>query len=430
MRVIRVASLILMQLAVGLAPAMAQAPGARPPGGPAAAGAGEVRGTVVDSGTKIGIGAASVAVWSRADSALVAGAIANPDGSFRIDGLRPGRYALRVSMIGYTTLWTQDVTITGASPRMNAGVIALAAAPIALVSVEANAERAVVIAPDRNSYRAKDVAPAATNASEVLETVPALEVDADGKLSLRGNENVVVQINGRPTPIRGAQLGAYLRQMPANTIERVEVVPNPSAKQDPEGMAGIVNIVLKQNVDLGSSGGVTATTSTADRHSFSANYGQQSGPWMMSLSYGFNDDSRSVVGLNDRTRLNGGAPLSYTEQDMAGTNAMRGHNVNGAVDYKLNRRDLLTATAMFNRRGQNEDMETDYTYLDGDRSLVDRFDRIRDARNRSWMADASLGFRRQFEPQRHEVTAELRFNHQDDDERSLQWRAQEAVAAT
>src|SRR3979411_3308102 len=84
-------------------------------------------------------------------------------------------------------------------------------------------------APGRSAYRAKDVAPAAGNASEVLDAVPSVQVDADGKVSLRGNENVAVQINGRPSPIRGPQLGAYLKGLPANIVERVEVIPNPSA---------------------------------------------------------------------------------------------------------------------------------------------------------------------------------------------------------
>ncbi|MBD0320629.1 MAG: TonB-dependent receptor plug domain-containing protein, partial [Gemmatimonadetes bacterium] len=107
---------------------------------------------------------------------------------------------------------------------------------MALEALTVEAERpAISIAPDRNSYSTRDVAPAATTASEVLESVPSVQVDTDGKVSLRGNENVVVQINGRPSPIRGEQLAGYLRQLPANTLDRVEVIPNPSARHDPEG---------------------------------------------------------------------------------------------------------------------------------------------------------------------------------------------------
>src|SRR5439155_1776898 len=129
---------------------------------------------------------------------------------------------------------------------------------VTLQSVQVAGERpTVVIEPDRNTYRAKDIAPAAASASDVLQATPSVEVDADGKVSLRGNENVTIQINGRPTPISGPQLASYLKSLPAGLLERIETIPNPSAKYDPEGMAGIINIVLKQNVDLGMIEGLT-----------------------------------------------------------------------------------------------------------------------------------------------------------------------------
>jgi len=195
-----------------------------------------VLGTVVDTASKEPVARASVAVRARKDSTLVTGAIAGPDGTFRIQGLRPGDYYLRTTSIGFRPL-TYTFSITDAAPRVNVGPIPLTRIAITLQSVKVAGEAPmVVIEPDRNTYRAKDVAPAAANASEVLQATPSVEVDGDGKVSLRGNDNVAIQINGRPTPITGAQLAAYLKQIPANIVERIEVVPNPSAKYDPEGM--------------------------------------------------------------------------------------------------------------------------------------------------------------------------------------------------
>src|ERR1043166_8874844 len=95
----------------------------------------------------------------------------------------------------------------------------------------------------------------------VARAVPELEVDINDRVSLRGSTSVNIQFNGRTAPIKGDALTSYLRQMPASRIERVEVIANPSAKFDPEGMAGIVNIVFKDNLGLGLSGSVNATTS-------------------------------------------------------------------------------------------------------------------------------------------------------------------------
>ena len=411
-------------------PVLAQTPGQRPPGQqgapsqPPAAGPGEIRGTVVDAESSAPVPSASVEVWSTADSALVAGAIARPDGTFRIQGLRPGTYYLRVSMMGYGPQRTAPLTIAAASPRASAGNIGLSKRALVLETIGVEAERpAIAIAPDRNSYSTRDVAPAATTASEVLESVPAVQVDADGKVSLRGNENVVVQINGRPSPIRGEQLAGYLRQLPANTLDRVEVIPNPSARHDPEGMAGIINIILKQNVDLGLSGGLTLAASTADRYTASGNLGYQQGPATWFMSYGFNTDDRDQLGVNDRTRLGAQrAPLSYSEQDIRGAQGNSGHNFNGTLDYRLGERDVLSNALMLNVRGESDEALSEYTELDGTRLLLAAYERVRDSRADNWMGDYTLAWKRTLEPRTHELAAEVRVNANNEDDRTSLWR--------
>jgi outer membrane receptor protein involved in Fe transport len=327
-------------------------------------------------------------------------------------------------MIGYAPQNSGDLTIAPAEPRAAAGSIRLARNAVALQGIEATAERSVVaIAPDRNTYQTRDVAPAAGTASEVLEAVPSVEVDADGKLSLRGNENVVVQINGRPSPIRGPQLAGYLKQLPANTIDRVEVIPNPSARQDPEGMAGIINIVLKQNVDLGMSGGLTLGASTADRYFGSGNLGYQRGPATWFLTYGYTNEERSVRGINDRTRLGASStPLSYLEQEIDGRDGNDGHNLTASLDYRLGRRDVLSGALLVNSRAAEDGSLSAYSELDGTRLLLEEYERIRDSRRDNRMLDATLAFKRTLQPQKHEISAELRYNGQDDSDRTELWR--------
>lgn len=402
-----------------------QTPGRPPAAQPPAAGPGEIRGTVVDAESGNPVGSASVGVWSRADSALVAGAIARPDGTFRVQGLRPGRYWVRVTMLGYGSRNTAEITVAeGAAARADAGRIRLTKSAVALEGLDVTAERAVVaIAPDRNSYQTRDVAPAAATASEVLEAVPAIQVDADGRVSLRGNENVVVQINGRPSPIRGAQLASYLKQLPANGIDRVEVVPNPSARHDPEGMAGIINIVLKQNVDLGMSGGITVGASSEDRYSASGNLGYQRGAATWFATYGYTSDRRLSEGVNDRTRLGGQqSPLSFTEQDIDGRTGNDGHNLTASLDYRLSQRDVLSASVQANTRNSTDDALSRYVELDAGHDPTETYERVRDARTDSRMLDGSVAFRRTLVPQKHELSAEVRFNATEDEDRTDLWR--------
>jgi len=245
---------IFLALAAVAAPALADAQngppqGARtgPPPGAGQQQGGTIRGVVRDAATNQPLTAASIGVWSAADSALVTGGNTRQDGTFRIEGLRPGAYYLRVTQLGYAPQRVARVSVSGPTATADVGEVKLTASAVALEGIQATAERsAVQTSVDRTVYSARDL-PAATggNATDVLRNVPAIEVDGDGKVSLRGQENVAIQINGRPAPLRGDQLTNFLKQLPANMVDRVEVVPNPSAKFDPEGMGGIINIVMK-----------------------------------------------------------------------------------------------------------------------------------------------------------------------------------------
>ena len=384
---------------------------------------GEVLGTVVDTASKEPVARASVAVRARKDSTLVTGAIAGPDGTFRIQGLRPGDYYLRTTSIGFRPL-TYTFSITDAAPRVNVGPIPLTRIAITLQSVKVAGEAPmVVIEPDRNTYRAKDVAPAAANASEVLQATPSVEVDGDGKVSLRGNDNVAIQINGRPTPITGAQLAAYLKQIPANIVERIEVVPNPSAKYDPEGMAGIINIVLKANTDLGLSGGLNAGGANINRMNTGTNLGYQSGPLTLFGTYGYNSDNRGIAGLNDRESFDlSGNPTSFTNQIIDGNTSNAGHNVSTNVDYKLNDRDVISNQFSINRRHSFDNSIAGYTDLDADQTFLDRYDFLRNDKAKGFVLDNSLSIKRTFEPRKHELSAEIRFNRSKDDDSTVFWQ--------
>ena len=398
--------------------AQAPTPGAPP------AGLGEVRGTVLAEGDKAPIAGATVTVRSKRDSSLVTGAVAKDDGSFRIQGLRPGTYYLRITQLGFSPRTTPDFSVTPEKPATTIEGISLPRVAVELSAVEVTTERsAVAIEPDRNSYQAKQVAPAATSASEVLQATPSVEVDGDGKVSLRGNENVAVQINGRPAPIRGEQLGAYLKGLPANIVERIEVVPTPSARHDPEGMAGIINIVLKDNVDLGLSGGFTAGGSPSQRYNASGNLGYQAGRFTIFSSYGFNSDQRNIVGINDRERHDAlFNPLSFTEQDIAGESSNAGHNFNTNIDFKPNKRDVISNILSLNRRRSTDESLMAYTELDRNRSELDRYNRLRDAGVTGFVADYTLSFKRTIEARKHELGAELRLNRSSDDDVNTLWR--------
>ena len=411
------------QLVSGQAPAQPPNPSAQQTAGA------EVRGKVVEDKGDLPVARASVSVRAKGVATILTGAIASPDGSFRLQGLRPGVYSLRATFIGFAPV-VQEFTITPASTVVSLGSIRISRVAVELAGVTVQEERATVaVEPDRNAYRAKDVAPAAANASEVLDAVPSVQVDGDGKVSLRGNENVAVQINGRPTPMRGAQLASYLKSLPANTIERIEVIPNPSAKYDPEGMAGIINIVMKQNVDLGMSVGFNAAMSQEDRYNASGNLGYQSGPFSSFTTAGFNRDARVIVGINDRERYDALRALqSVTAEDIDSDARNAGQNLTTSVDYKLGARDVLSNALTLNRRSSRDVSANPFAELDASGSLVDSYSRPKAGKVSGWMLDYNLALKRTLEPRKHELSGELRFNRARDDDEQTMWR--ESLATT
>jgi ferric enterobactin receptor len=410
---------------VGTQVATAQNPAGPPPGGAGAppAAPGEIRGRIVEAKTEAPVARASVSLRPKGATTIVTGAIAADNGTFRLQGLRPGVYTLRTTYIGFAPI-TQEVTVTPGAPVVTLGNVAISRVAVELSAVNVAEERAAVtVEPDRNTYRAKDVAPAAGNASEVLDAVPSVQVDGDGKVSLRGNENVAVQINGRPTPMRGTQLAAYLKSLPANILERIEVVPNPSAKYDPEGMAGIINIVLKSNVDLGLSAGLNTSISQNDRYNASGNLGYQSGPFSSFTTAGFNRDARAIVGINDRERYDALAALqSVTAQDIESDARNGGQNFTTSVDYKLTNRDVLSNAFTFNHRDSRDAAANLYAELNGSGTTIDTYLRPKDADVKGWMFDYNLALKRTFEARKHELSGEMRFNRAHDEDSQQLWR--------
>ena len=400
-------------LAAGTSATHAQQPAARA-AGPAAPG--EVIGKLLESGSGRAVTSGSVTVRRAADTAFAGGALPRPDGSFRVDALAPGRYTLRVRALGYAPLVRTDVVVTAEKPVVDLGALELSMVATQLESQVVVAEREeVALAPDRNSYSTKNMTTASGGTSvDVLRNVPSVEVDGSNKVSLRGNENVVVQINGRASPLKGEQLGNFLAQLPASTVSRVEVATNPSAKNDPEGTAGIINIVLNQEAELGLSGGITAGTSTTRTANLSGNIARQSGPLTLFLSGNFYRDSREISGTSFRSNLAVPTP-AFVQSTTGGTAQPMSGGLTFRSEYRFSDRDALSFDA-FGSRGRFRSRNASYyANLDDTRLVTGLFDQFNEneAHNRS--QDYTLAFRRTGKPQQTTFSSELRYSRFEND---------------
>jgi outer membrane receptor for ferrienterochelin and colicin len=385
---------------------------------PGAAPTAVLLGSLLDGTSGQPLQAAAVELRSARDSSLTAGALTDAAGRFRIGGLQAGRYYVRATMIGYATALVDDVVVTSGATRQLEPV-RLGVSAVVLDGLQVTTERSAVrLEVDRTVFDARNLSSAAGgNATDVLRNVPSVDVDADGQVSVRGSTNVVIQVNGRTAPFRGDALNLFLRQLPAGTIDRIEVLPNPAAKYDPEGMSGIVNIVLRQNTDLGLSAGITAAASSADRFNGSTTAGYQRGALSLAAMYSLNSDLRRPTSFMQRLNRFGAGETIV--QDTRNRQESLGQSVMGSIDYKVLPTTTLSLQASGNLNGSDGVALSDYRLLDA--SL---------APGRSWNSgtgtehdllagDVTLGMRRVMAAGRNETSFEARMSGSSDESQAL-----------
>jgi outer membrane receptor protein involved in Fe transport len=265
-------NLLLLLLGLSTTAVLAQTPqgSSQPqqtaiPGTATPKGNAKVSGSVVDADTKQPIEFATVALISLSTGKPVDGTMVDDKGNFTLQKVAAGQYKLNVSFLGYQLRTVENVTVASDNAEVKVGTVSLASDSKKLSEVVITGEKPLVEEKiDRTVYNAeKDITNAGGNAADVLQKVPALSVDTDGNVQLRGSSNVRVLINNKPSSIMAGSVADALKQIPADMIRSVEVITSPSAKYDAEGTAGIINIITKKDSGLqGVNGAVSATAGT------------------------------------------------------------------------------------------------------------------------------------------------------------------------
>lgn len=378
---------------------------------------GTLRGTVIEAATEEPVASATVALWSAADSSLVTGAITNADGTFAIEGIRAGQYALRVSFVGYRSQSIPNLEISSSNRTIDLDRIALEEDTEALEGVEVTAERSYVeVGVDRTTYNVENQPMTAGGSGlDVLNEIPSIEVDIDDTISLRGSQNVAIYLNGRPAPMTGEALASFLNGLSAESISRVEVIPNPSARYEPEGMSGIINIVLADQSTRPLGGSISANASTNDQYGASANVHFGSGPWSFFVNYGlrYGERERSGTQFRENRFLD---PMTFLDQDMGGTSDRLSNTLSTTIDYELSDLNTLSFSGLVSLRDGDANQLNTYSELDATEQLIRRYTRRTSGASDDFNTDYRLTFQRVLEPRVHELTAEVSFEYEDEGE--------------
>ncbi len=302
---------------------------------------GRVYGKVLDATTGKSVEYASVQVlWFSKDS-LLGGGLVKENGDFAVDGLPSfGQVRVRIKFIGYKDYLQKVYLSPPDKVDQDLGNIKLSVDDKLLKEVDVVAEKsAVVLSIDKRTYNVeKDLSVKGGTAVDVMKNIPGLTVDADGNVQLR-NQSPMIYVDGRPTTLT-------LQQIPADQIDRVEIITNPSVKFDASTTGGVLNVVMKKNGKPGYNGMVMAYIGTGDRYGGMANINVKQGKWNTSLMYSFNQAINNTTGFTKRIQLDSGVTTGHYNQDNKTQMQTLFNFGRLGIDYNIDNRNTISLNGM------------------------------------------------------------------------------------
>jgi outer membrane receptor protein involved in Fe transport len=319
----------------------------------------KLTGSIQEKSTGNPLGFASVAVYSANDS-LVAGGISEENGKFAIEVPLGNFYAL-IEFMGFETHKTELINFSKENNKVDLGLIELETTAGDLDEVVVQGEKTLMeLCLDKRIFNVgKDLANAGGTANDILMNLPSVAVDPEGNVRLRGSSNVRILIDGKPSGLVSFKGSSGLRQLPANMVDRVEVITNPSARYEAEGMAGVINIILKKDNNQGFNGSFEVIAGTPTNYGFTANLNYRRNRINWFINYGlahrispYNGTLYQEVYGEDTTFI-----LNQTND---GRVKSLNNNIRGGLDYYFNENSILTLSYLWRRSDANRILNIRY----------------------------------------------------------------------
>lgn len=311
---------------------------------------GVVTGFVFEKESKKPIEFANIVIYSKKDSSIVSGGITDSKGYFSIDEVRYGKFYVEVNFIGYGKSTINDLMVRPDNYNVDLGKIHLAMSAEMLneVNIEANVNQVDYRLDKKVINVNQDLVAAGGTAVDVLENVPSVETDIDGNVSLRGTESFLVLIDGRPSPLQGSDA---LQQIPSTTIESIEIITNPSAKYDPDGVGGIINIILVKEKRKGYNGQISAKYGSFNSYGGDALFNFRTEKFNVFIGGNYNLRINEGSGLTNReTYLNPDTTL-YLNTSSDAYRQRKSGSVRAGLDYYINDKDVITVSGKYGLSG-------------------------------------------------------------------------------
>ena len=364
-----------------------------------------ISGKVIEKGTDFPLEYATI-VFENATTKQLSGGITNENGDFKFE-VPAGKYNVRVEFISFKTVTVQQKDF---NTDTNLGVIQMAPDLTQLNEVEVIAEKSTVeIKLDKRVYNVgKDMIVKGGTVSDVLDNVPSVTVDAEGTVALRGNENVKILIDGRPSGLAGINIADALKLLPADAVEKVEVITNPSARYDAEGGGGIINIVLRKGKGNGINGSVMVNAGDPETYGTSVSLNKKSEAYNLFSNIGYNYRNNPGNTLVDSEYFNAdGTTSRFIKERRTNERLSKGYNANFGIDLNLSK-SLTWTNALTFRENNGENPDNVFFYnFDATNNPTFVRNRLNDQKSDEFSIEYTSNFTKKFKKDDHKLTIDF-----------------------
>ena len=375
----------------------------------------KISGKVLDKETNEPLEYATVAFYGIKEKKIVTGGITDANGDFSIP-VPTGLYNVLIEYISFKTLTISNKKLT---KNENLGTFSLELDTESLGEIEIIAERTTVeIKLDKKIYNVgKDLTVSGGSVSDVLDNVPSVSVDAEGGIALRGNDNVQILINGKPSGLVGLNSNDALRQLPADAIERVEVITSPSARYESEGTGGILNIILRRSKLLGLNGSISANVGYPDAAGLSGNINYRTGNVNIfsTTSYRYNES----LGYWYNNVKNNDIATPDLDEKRDWTDIRKGVNTNTGIEWYINDSASLTSAIVYSKGNNANNSVNNTVQLNKENNTTINTLRLDPEKGDNETVQWSLNFTKDFDDKGQKLTFDFQLENSDKNENSL-----------
>ncbi|WP_147676237.1 outer membrane beta-barrel family protein [Algibacter pacificus] len=375
----------------------------------------KISGKVIDKETNQPLEYATIAFFNKEKNKIETGGITDLKGHFSIP-VPVGLYNITVEYISFKTITIANKKITKSE---NIGTYALEIDTESLGEVEIIAERTTVeIKLDKKIYNVgKDLTVSGGSVSDVLDNVPSVSVDAEGSVALRGNDNVRILINGKPSGLVGLNSAEALQQLPADAIEKVEVITSPSARYEAEGTGGILNIILRRSKLLGFNGSISTNVGHPDAAGISGNINYRTGNVNIFNTTSYRYNERIGRWYSDVKYFDDNTPDLDEKRNW--TDTRKGITTNTGIEWYITDSASLTNSIVYSDNSSNNNSVNNLIQLDKTTNETNKSVRRDPENGESNTFQYALNFIKDFKTDGHKFSFDFQFENSNNDKFSI-----------